>query len=94
MIPLEPLTVTHASLLKKAMKLVKKENITADNFAARLNISTVNLYRMRKRNYVPQWYWPHIESLTNRVIRQEDFLHAEYTKPINRQPVLKKAQND
>lgn len=74
---------THADLLREAMDKAKDGGILVSDFAGQMNISAVYLYKMINDNYVPPWYWPKVEQLTERAIRQEDFLHARYNKPKN-----------
>ena len=44
-------------------------------------------------NVVPIWFWEPIELATNRVVRKEDFLYAEYKKPRTTYPGSKAKGN-
>ena len=77
----EPDGITHATLLRSAMDHAKARGLRVRDIADELDISPVHLYEMLHANFVPVWHWPNIERVTDRAVRQEDFLRAGYRKP-------------
>ena len=73
---------SHATLLRTAIDTWRTTGGTVKDFSKELQISPVRLYEMIHRNFVPFWHWQHIEKLSERLIRQEDFLYGNYTKPV------------